>query len=208
MSSFRQNSGGACGDVSLTVPLAPCGPAGPPGAPPGAGPAEVRFAGVDTKEKMYEPKQRKKLVRVLTVVAYLFFVSLAAAMLSLYYVFLWNPSHSRSSAKARQLSDEQLRLREQAARRELNSIQDQIRLNEQLRQQEQQGLLQQQRVAMELRQLELEQQQQAWLTTPPPEDPDGPDASPDYADFITGEQCIAVRPMPRASRTPTLLMHL
>lgn len=49
----------------------------------------VKFAGEEAKDRLYEPKHKKKLVRVLTVVAYVFFVSLAAIMLSLYYVFLW-----------------------------------------------------------------------------------------------------------------------
>lgn len=50
----------------------------------------VKLAGEEAKDRLYEPKHKKKLVRVLTVVAYVFFVSLAAIMLSLYYVFLWN----------------------------------------------------------------------------------------------------------------------
>ncbi|KDR17522.1 hypothetical protein L798_07975 [Zootermopsis nevadensis] len=54
-------------------------------------PNGVKFAGEESKDKMYEPKHTKKLVRVLTVVAYVFSVSLAAIMLSVYYVFLWNP---------------------------------------------------------------------------------------------------------------------
>ncbi|XP_069673097.1 uncharacterized protein [Periplaneta americana] len=54
-------------------------------------PNGVKFAGEDSKDKMYEPKHTKKLIRVLTVVAYIFSVSLAAIMLSVYYVFLWNP---------------------------------------------------------------------------------------------------------------------
>lgn len=53
---------------------------------------DVKFAGNDSKDKMYEPKHKKKLVRVLTVVAYVFSVSLAAIMLSLFYVFIYNPS--------------------------------------------------------------------------------------------------------------------
>lgn len=52
--------------------------------------SSVKFAGEEAKDRLYEPKHKKKLVRVLTVVAYVFFVSLAAIMLSLYYVFLWN----------------------------------------------------------------------------------------------------------------------
>jgi hypothetical protein len=54
-------------------------------------PNGVKFAGEESKDKMYEPKHMKKVVRVLTVVAYVFTVSLAAIMLSVYYVFLWNP---------------------------------------------------------------------------------------------------------------------
>ncbi|KAJ3648896.1 hypothetical protein Zmor_020665 [Zophobas morio] len=50
----------------------------------------VKLAGDEAKDRLYEPKHKKKLVRVLTVIAYVFFVSLAAIMLSLYYVFLWN----------------------------------------------------------------------------------------------------------------------
>ncbi|XP_066149608.1 uncharacterized protein inaF-D [Euwallacea fornicatus] len=50
----------------------------------------VKFAGEEAKDRLYEPKHKKKLFRVLTVVAYVFFVSLAAIMLSLYYIFLWN----------------------------------------------------------------------------------------------------------------------
>nr|CAI5858623.1 unnamed protein product [Callosobruchus analis] len=50
----------------------------------------VKFAGEDAKDRLYEPKQKEKLVRVLTVIAYVFFVSMAAIMLSLYYVFLWS----------------------------------------------------------------------------------------------------------------------
>ncbi|KAG8228596.1 hypothetical protein J437_LFUL009301 [Ladona fulva] len=51
----------------------------------------VRFAGEESKDRLYERKQNKKIVRVLTVMAYVFSVSLAAIMLSLYYVFLWDP---------------------------------------------------------------------------------------------------------------------
>ncbi|XP_014247331.1 putative transmembrane protein INAFM2 [Cimex lectularius] len=51
----------------------------------------VKFAGEEAKDKMYEPKQNKKLIRVLTVIVYVFSVSLAAIILSLYYVFFWSP---------------------------------------------------------------------------------------------------------------------
>jgi len=53
---------------------------------------EVRFAGEERKDKLYEPKHKQKLVRVLTVVAYVIFVSMAAILLSLYYTFIWNPT--------------------------------------------------------------------------------------------------------------------
>lgn len=54
-------------------------------------PNEVRFAGDERKDKLYEPKHKQKLIRVLTVVAYVIFVSMAAILLSLYYAFVWNP---------------------------------------------------------------------------------------------------------------------
>lgn len=51
--------------------------------------SNVKLAGEEAKDRLYEPKHKKKLVRVLTVVAYIFSVSLAAIMLSLYYVFVY-----------------------------------------------------------------------------------------------------------------------
>lgn len=54
-------------------------------------PNEIRFAGDERKDKLYEPKHKQKLVRVLTVIAYVIFVSMAAILLSLYYTFVWNP---------------------------------------------------------------------------------------------------------------------
>lgn len=39
----------------------------------------------------HEASKTPKVIRVLTVCAYLFTVSLAAIMLSIYYVFLWDP---------------------------------------------------------------------------------------------------------------------
>ncbi|GAB6026023.1 hypothetical protein CHUAL_012234 [Chamberlinius hualienensis] len=57
-----------------------------------AGESGVKFAGDDNRAKIYEPKQNKKLIRLMTVMAYVFSVSMAAIMLSLYYVFLWDPN--------------------------------------------------------------------------------------------------------------------
>jgi hypothetical protein len=41
--------------------------------------------------KLYEPKKIRKIIRVLTVIAYVLSVSLAAIILSMYYLFLWDP---------------------------------------------------------------------------------------------------------------------
>ena len=54
-------------------------------------PNEIKFAGEESKDKLYEPKHKQKLIRVLTVVAYVISVSLAAIILSLYYAFIWDP---------------------------------------------------------------------------------------------------------------------
>ena len=43
----------------------------------------------------YEVKQHKKMVRIMTVVAYVICVSMAAIVLSLYYVFLWDPNMTK-----------------------------------------------------------------------------------------------------------------
>ncbi|KAJ9589817.1 hypothetical protein L9F63_027922 [Diploptera punctata] len=54
---------------------------------------DLKFSSVEAaaSDKLYEPKKKRKIIRVLTVVAYVLSVSLAAIMLSLYYVFLWDP---------------------------------------------------------------------------------------------------------------------
>ncbi|XP_051169383.1 uncharacterized protein LOC127286823 [Leptopilina boulardi] len=54
-------------------------------------PNEIKLAQHESKESIYEPKHNKKLIRVLTVIAYLISVSLAAIILSLYYAFIWDP---------------------------------------------------------------------------------------------------------------------
>ncbi|XP_047741649.1 uncharacterized protein LOC108676755 isoform X2 [Hyalella azteca] len=48
-----------------------------------------------TKFYRYEVKKHKKMVRILTVVAYVICVSMAAIILSLYYVFLWDPNMTK-----------------------------------------------------------------------------------------------------------------
>jgi hypothetical protein len=57
---------------------------------------DIKLAGEESKERMYESKHHKKVVRVLTVFAYVLSVSMAAIMLSLYYVFLWDPRSTRN----------------------------------------------------------------------------------------------------------------
>ncbi|KAM3955037.1 uncharacterized protein ACR2FA_005366, partial [Aphomia sociella] len=47
------------------------------------------------RDVLYERKRDKKSVRVLTVIIYVFCVSLAAIMLSLYYVFFWEPKDAQ-----------------------------------------------------------------------------------------------------------------
>lgn len=53
---------------------------------------KIKLAKDDSVEKLYESKKNQRTVRVLTVLAYMLTVSLAALILSFYYVFLWRPS--------------------------------------------------------------------------------------------------------------------
>lgn len=46
----------------------------------------------------YEANKTPKIIRVLTVCAYLICVSLAAIMLSIYYIFLWEPKPNDPSS--------------------------------------------------------------------------------------------------------------
>lgn len=41
---------------------------------------------------LYERKHNQKALKVVTVAAYILFVSMAAITLSFYYVFIWDPS--------------------------------------------------------------------------------------------------------------------
>jgi hypothetical protein len=54
--------------------------------------SEIHYPGVQNPSRIYESKKNRKIVRIMTVLAYMFAVSLAAIVLSLYYVFLWNPN--------------------------------------------------------------------------------------------------------------------
>lgn len=63
------------------------------GSIPSGSRSEIHFPGgnQDPPSKMYESKKNKKIIRFMTVLAYMFSVSLAAIVLSLYYIFLWDP---------------------------------------------------------------------------------------------------------------------
>jgi len=52
---------------------------------------------------LYEPKQNKKIWRILTVLVYVFTVSFGAILLSLYYLFLWNPYKDAPTGTLKQI---------------------------------------------------------------------------------------------------------
>lgn len=62
-------------------------------------PEEKVMLAREEKDQMYEPKPNKKAIRILTVAAYILCVSLAAIVLSLYYVFFWDPSTKSVAVK-------------------------------------------------------------------------------------------------------------
>ncbi|XP_043686091.1 uncharacterized protein LOC122637789 [Vespula pensylvanica] len=49
----------------------------------------------DVNASIYESKEPKKIVRIITVMAYMFSVSFVAIVLSAYYIFLWEPPNPR-----------------------------------------------------------------------------------------------------------------
>uniref|UniRef100_A0A2M4AV10 Putative serine/threonine-protein kinase fhkb n=2 Tax=Nyssorhynchus TaxID=44543 RepID=A0A2M4AV10_9DIPT len=60
---------------------------------------KIKLAGEDSKDRLYEAKQNQKAIRILTVAAYVLCVSLVAIMLSLYYIFFWDPSTNTMQQK-------------------------------------------------------------------------------------------------------------
>lgn len=56
----------------------------------------VKMPGDDNKDRL-GGENNPRIIRILTVIAYICSVSMAAVMLSLYYVFIWDPSPSPSS---------------------------------------------------------------------------------------------------------------
>ncbi|XP_011496548.1 PREDICTED: uncharacterized protein LOC105361139 [Ceratosolen solmsi marchali] len=49
----------------------------------------------EKKDALYENRERKKIVRIITVTAYMFSVSFVGIVLSAYYIFLWHPPNPR-----------------------------------------------------------------------------------------------------------------
>lgn len=54
--------------------------------------SRIQQTAVTTTSAIYERKQNQKVLKVVTVAAYILFVSMAAITLSIYYVFLWVPA--------------------------------------------------------------------------------------------------------------------
>lgn len=53
--------------------------------------SEINYPCIHNENTLYQTKHNRKLIRFFTVIAYIFAVSLAAIVLSLYYFFLWDP---------------------------------------------------------------------------------------------------------------------
>ncbi|KMQ90317.1 general transcriptional corepressor trfa-like isoform x1 protein, partial [Lasius niger] len=62
----------------------------------------------DTNAEIYENRRPKKIIRVVTVMAYLFSVSFVGILLSAYYIFLWEPPNPRLIERGRLQADPQM----------------------------------------------------------------------------------------------------
>ncbi|XP_029170413.1 homeobox protein 3 [Nylanderia fulva] len=62
----------------------------------------------DTNAEIYENRGPKKIIRVVTVIAYLFSVSFVGILLSAYYIFLWDPPNPRLINRGRLQADPQM----------------------------------------------------------------------------------------------------
>ncbi|XP_051860682.1 protein prickle isoform X1 [Drosophila albomicans] len=122
---------------------------------------KVKLPPTETISRCYQPQQsNRKVIRILTVAVYVLCVSLAAIMLSLYYIFIWDPTIRPFVTKANQC--DKIVIPEKIAIRLLNSsevtaeqfyrhILDQYRILNHLQQQRQQFL---QKQHLQLQQLE------------------------------------------------------
>lgn len=58
------------------------------------------------KGDVFQPKKKPKAIRVLTVMAYILSVSMAAILLSIYYIFMWEGRpHLGASVSSRHVGD-------------------------------------------------------------------------------------------------------
>ncbi|XP_026848426.1 uncharacterized protein LOC6600349 [Drosophila persimilis] len=122
---------------------------------------KVKLPPTETISRCYQPQQsNRKVIRILTVAVYVLCVSLAAIMLSLYYIFIWDPTIRPFVTKANHC--DKIVIPEKIAIRLLNSsevtaeqfykhILEQYRIHNHLQQQRQQFL---QKQHLHLQQLE------------------------------------------------------
>ncbi|XP_017115120.1 uncharacterized protein LOC108137732 [Drosophila elegans] len=122
---------------------------------------KVKLPPTETISRCYQPQQsNRKVIRILTVAVYVLCVSLAAIMLSLYYIFIWDPTIRPFVTKATHC--DKIVIPEKIAIRLLNSsevtaeqfykhILEQYRILSHMQQQRQQIL---QRQHLQLQQLE------------------------------------------------------
>lgn len=69
---------------------------------------KVKLPPTETISRCYQPQQsNRKVIRILTVAVYVLCVSLAAIMLSLYYIFIWDPTIRPFVTKANQCGKSQ-----------------------------------------------------------------------------------------------------
>ncbi|XP_064547115.1 uncharacterized protein inaF-D [Drosophila montana] len=81
---------------------------------------KVKLPPTETISRCYQPQQsNRKVIRILTVAVYVLCVSLAAIMLSLYYIFIWDPTIRPFVTKANQC--DKIVIPEKIAIRLLNS---------------------------------------------------------------------------------------
>lgn len=78
--------------------------------PPDASAPDVQadVSSKDTNAEIYENRGTKKIIRVVTVMAYLFSVSFVGILLSAYYLFLWEPPNPRLIERGRLRADPQM----------------------------------------------------------------------------------------------------
>ncbi|CAH1279894.1 unnamed protein product [Diabrotica balteata] len=58
----------------------------------------------NSKDAFFDPKPKPKMIRVLTVLAYVLSVSMAAIFLSIYYIFMWNGEPHLGAHKSESLN--------------------------------------------------------------------------------------------------------